>query len=358
MTHNHAIVWMDLREARVFHFNAADVEQGRVTAHNPFRQVHHKAGVIGAGHMALDAGFFAQIVDDLAGAPQWLLVGPSGAKQELLHYIGPAVCRPPGRAWLVSRPWTIPATANCLIMPGAPSRRSTACCPTRRAEASTTLARPSGHQDGGALEPAGAQIVEGSFALPADRPGGATIPACVAAQKLEGILAGQVGHRDHLAFFPQQPIRKRRDVAHVDAGADDTTTLADRGRCRRHQRTDRREQDGGIEGLGQQGCRAAGPYRAQRPGVSLGRAVAGPREGVDVAPLPATDLSDDVSCRAEAIEPDPPTFACEPERPPADQAGAQQRRGSHGIIESGRAGRRRPRRRPHGSQSRRLGRVR
>lgn len=87
MKHNHAIVWMDSREARIFRFNAADVEQEHVTAHNPFRQVHHKAGVIGAGHMALDAGFFAQIVDDLAGATEWLLVGPSGAKQELLRYI-------------------------------------------------------------------------------------------------------------------------------------------------------------------------------------------------------------------------------------------------------------------------------
>jgi hypothetical protein len=87
MTHNHAIVWMDSREARIFRFNAADVEQEHVAAHNPFRQVHHKAGVIGAGHMAVDAAFFAQIVDDLAGATEWLLVGPSGAKQELLRYI-------------------------------------------------------------------------------------------------------------------------------------------------------------------------------------------------------------------------------------------------------------------------------
>jgi hypothetical protein len=87
MTHNHAIVWMDSREARIFRFNAADVEREGVKAHNPFHQVHHKAGVIGAGHMTLDAGFFAQIVDGLAGATEWLLVGPSGAKQELLHYI-------------------------------------------------------------------------------------------------------------------------------------------------------------------------------------------------------------------------------------------------------------------------------
>ncbi len=37
MTHNHAIVWMDSKEARVFRFNAVDVENDRIRAHNPFR---------------------------------------------------------------------------------------------------------------------------------------------------------------------------------------------------------------------------------------------------------------------------------------------------------------------------------
>lgn len=87
MTHNHAIVWMDSKEARVFRFNAADVEREHFKAHNPFRQVHHKAGVIGAGHMTLDHGFFADIVDALTGTTEWLLVGPSGAKNELVNYV-------------------------------------------------------------------------------------------------------------------------------------------------------------------------------------------------------------------------------------------------------------------------------
>lgn len=87
MTHSHAIVWMDSKEAHVFRFNSSDVEQDRIKAHNPFRQVHHKAGVIGAGHMTLDHGFFAGIVEALAGTIEWLLVGPSGAKNELLKHL-------------------------------------------------------------------------------------------------------------------------------------------------------------------------------------------------------------------------------------------------------------------------------
>ncbi len=87
MTHNHAIVWMDSKEARIFRFNAADVQREHVVAHNPFRQVHHKAGVIGAGHLSMDTGFFDQVVDGLQGATEWLLVGPSGAKLELVKHI-------------------------------------------------------------------------------------------------------------------------------------------------------------------------------------------------------------------------------------------------------------------------------
>lgn len=87
MSHSHAIVWMDSKEARVFRFNASDVEKAHIQAHNPFRQVHHKAGVIGAGHMDLDAGFFDHILEGLHGATEWLLVGPANAKLQLLKHV-------------------------------------------------------------------------------------------------------------------------------------------------------------------------------------------------------------------------------------------------------------------------------
>ena len=87
MTHNHTIVWMDSKEARIFRFTAEDVEHERVKAHNPFRQIHHKAGVIGAGHMSLDTSFFDHIIDTLRGTTEWLLVGPANAKLELLRHV-------------------------------------------------------------------------------------------------------------------------------------------------------------------------------------------------------------------------------------------------------------------------------
>jgi stalled ribosome rescue protein Dom34 len=87
MTHSHAIVWMDSKEARVFRFNAADAEREHLAAYNPFRKVHHKAGAIGGGRMALDTSFFDHIVDALRGTTEWLLVGPSDAKQQLVKHV-------------------------------------------------------------------------------------------------------------------------------------------------------------------------------------------------------------------------------------------------------------------------------
>ncbi len=87
MPHSHAIVWMDSKEARIFRFNADDVEQAHVRAHNPYRQVHHKAGAIGAGRMVLDVSFFDHTIDALRGVSEWLLVGPANAKLDLLKHI-------------------------------------------------------------------------------------------------------------------------------------------------------------------------------------------------------------------------------------------------------------------------------
>lgn len=87
MSHSHAIVWMDSREAHVFRFSADDVERRRIRARSPFRKVHHKAGVIGAGHVHLDHGYFEDIAEALAGVEEWLLMGPGIAKNEMARYV-------------------------------------------------------------------------------------------------------------------------------------------------------------------------------------------------------------------------------------------------------------------------------
>lgn len=87
MSHSHAIVWMDSKEAHVFQFNAEDTERQRIKAHLPFRKIHHKAGVIGAGHVHLDHRYFDEITQALDGTQEWLLSGPGAAKDELHAYL-------------------------------------------------------------------------------------------------------------------------------------------------------------------------------------------------------------------------------------------------------------------------------
>lgn len=87
MSHSHAIVWMDSKESHVFQFNADDVEKQRIKAHLPFRKIHHKAGVIGAGHVHLDHHYFDEIGHALEGVQEWILTGPSTAKDEMRGYL-------------------------------------------------------------------------------------------------------------------------------------------------------------------------------------------------------------------------------------------------------------------------------
>jgi hypothetical protein len=39
--HNHAVLWIDHHEARVFHFNADDVERLLIRPDNPHVHIHH-----------------------------------------------------------------------------------------------------------------------------------------------------------------------------------------------------------------------------------------------------------------------------------------------------------------------------
>lgn len=78
---------MDSKEAHTFCLNRADVEASKTRSDLPFRKIHHKAGVIGAGHQAPDAAYLKSIADTLAGVREWLLLGPGEAKHALARYI-------------------------------------------------------------------------------------------------------------------------------------------------------------------------------------------------------------------------------------------------------------------------------
>lgn len=85
--HFHAVVWIDHHEARVFHFNADEVEREVVHPLNPTRHIHHKANSIGSGHTGEDQAFFHAVVEAIAGAGAVLIGGPANAKHEFYKHI-------------------------------------------------------------------------------------------------------------------------------------------------------------------------------------------------------------------------------------------------------------------------------
>ena len=87
MSHTHAVVWLDAREAHVFQFNAEDVERQRIKANMPAHKIHQKAGIVGSGHTHDGKAYFDGIIAALAGATEWLVTGPGALKNEFAGYV-------------------------------------------------------------------------------------------------------------------------------------------------------------------------------------------------------------------------------------------------------------------------------
>lgn len=86
-THFHAVIWIDHREARVFHFNATEVDRIVIHPDNPTRHIHHKSGSLGAGHAVEDKTFLSDVVAAASDAGAILITGPAGAKTALVKYM-------------------------------------------------------------------------------------------------------------------------------------------------------------------------------------------------------------------------------------------------------------------------------
>lgn len=85
--HFHAVMWIDHREARVFHFGRDDVETLVLHPDKPTRQVHHKSNTIGNGHETLPSEFLHAAAKSISDAGAVLITGPANAKTELMAHI-------------------------------------------------------------------------------------------------------------------------------------------------------------------------------------------------------------------------------------------------------------------------------
>lgn len=85
-TYFHALVWLDHREAKVFHFDAEHNEEVIVRNSHPHQNLHHKANSGDSGHLPVDKEYLHRVVAEIATAGAILIVGPGSAKTELRTY--------------------------------------------------------------------------------------------------------------------------------------------------------------------------------------------------------------------------------------------------------------------------------
>jgi stalled ribosome rescue protein Dom34 len=85
--HYHAVVWIDHREARVFHFTSSEVERLLLHPDHPTRHLHHKANSMGSGHATEDHAYLRAVAESIADAGAVLITGPANEKTELVKHI-------------------------------------------------------------------------------------------------------------------------------------------------------------------------------------------------------------------------------------------------------------------------------
>jgi hypothetical protein len=86
-SHYHAVVWIDHRQARIFHFNASEADKLLIRSGGRARHLHHKANSIGAGHAPENQGFLEEVAQSVADAGALLIVGPSNEKDEFVKHV-------------------------------------------------------------------------------------------------------------------------------------------------------------------------------------------------------------------------------------------------------------------------------
>ncbi len=130
---------------------------------------------------------------------------------------------------------------------------------------------PLGHQHSRALEAATPEIGQRFVRARQRIDGGCRFDAGLGrdGEKLGGVAARQIRDGYNVTLLPQERVGELWNVAHVNAAANDAAALANGGKRVRNERSDWREDDGGIQRFRGSFVRTASPARAERQGQAL-----------------------------------------------------------------------------------------
>ena len=87
MTYQHAIVWLDHREARIIDFTVDDANTTAVTNADDARRVNRKQNHQGAARQPDFTEFYNEVAEAFATSTEVLVVGPAEAKNEFVRHL-------------------------------------------------------------------------------------------------------------------------------------------------------------------------------------------------------------------------------------------------------------------------------
>ena len=86
MSLNHAVIWIDHREAHIMFLSEAASEAEIIRSKSTHAHLHHKANEIGSGRVALDSKYLHSVIQAVKESKEILILGPGSAKLELIKH--------------------------------------------------------------------------------------------------------------------------------------------------------------------------------------------------------------------------------------------------------------------------------
>ena len=86
MSLNHAVIWIDHREAHIMFLSEAASEAEIIRSESSHTHLHHKANEIGSGRVALDSKYLHSVIQAVKESKEILILGPGSAKLELIKH--------------------------------------------------------------------------------------------------------------------------------------------------------------------------------------------------------------------------------------------------------------------------------
>jgi len=86
MSLNHAVIWIDHKEAHVMFLSEDASEAEIIRSKSTHSHLHHKANEIGSGRSVLDSKYLHSVIQAVKESKEILILGPGSAKLELIKH--------------------------------------------------------------------------------------------------------------------------------------------------------------------------------------------------------------------------------------------------------------------------------